>query len=163
MDSGERSVQRLGADLPAPLACSADAALWFRRALASGALNRLGQHLDTRQRLAAILAADVVGYSRLMALDEDATVAALDRSRHTFRTHIVAGRGRVSDAGGAPAPDGGSLRRDKRSAYRAARAARFADPHAFATWFGSAPDYSAAVGRRRVIVNPARQLLHGAG
>jgi class 3 adenylate cyclase len=31
-----------------------------------------------RQRLAAILAADVAGYSRLMSADERETVAALD-------------------------------------------------------------------------------------
>ena len=34
---------------------------------------------ELRQRLAAILAADVTGYSRLMAADERATVAALVR------------------------------------------------------------------------------------
>jgi adenylate cyclase len=34
-----------------------------------------------KQRLAAILAADVAGYSRLMAADERATVAALDAER----------------------------------------------------------------------------------
>jgi adenylate cyclase len=55
---------------------------------------------DSRQRLAAILAADVVGYSRLMALDENATVAALDTARRTFRTHIEASRGRVIDMAG---------------------------------------------------------------
>jgi adenylate cyclase len=53
-----------------------------------------------RHRLAAILAADVVGYSRLMALDESATVAALDTARRTFRTHIEASRGRVIDMAG---------------------------------------------------------------
>ncbi len=36
---------------------------------------------DLKQRLAAILAADVAGYSRLMAADERATVAALDAAR----------------------------------------------------------------------------------
>jgi adenylate cyclase len=55
---------------------------------------------DSRHRLAAILAADVVGYSRLMALDEDGTVAALDTARRTFRTHIDASRGRVIDMAG---------------------------------------------------------------
>src|SRR5262245_52155265 len=54
----------------------------------------------SRHRLAAILAADVVGYSRLMALDEDATVAALDTARRAFRTHIEASRGRVIDMAG---------------------------------------------------------------
>jgi hypothetical protein len=37
-----------------------------------------------RQRLAAILAADAAGYSRLMARDERATVAALDAARAAF-------------------------------------------------------------------------------
>ena len=36
------------------------------------------------RRLAAILAADVVGYSRLMALDEAATLATLARYRKTI-------------------------------------------------------------------------------
>ena len=36
-------------------------------------------------RLAAILAADAAGYSRLMAADEHATVAALDAARAVFR------------------------------------------------------------------------------
>lgn len=38
---------------------------------------------ELKQRLAAILAADVAGYSRLMAADERATVAALDVARAT--------------------------------------------------------------------------------
>ena len=41
-----------------------------------------------RQRLAAILAADVAGYSRLMAADERATVAALDAARSVFNPHF---------------------------------------------------------------------------
>ena len=41
---------------------------------------------ELKQRLAAILAADVAGYSRLMAADERATVAALDAARAVFRT-----------------------------------------------------------------------------
>ncbi len=52
------------------------------------------------QRLAAILAADVVGYSRLMQDDEQATVATLDASRQVFREHIVAHQGRVVDMAG---------------------------------------------------------------
>ena len=43
---------------------------------------------DLKQRLAAILAADVAGYSRLMAADERATVAALDAARAVFRIGI---------------------------------------------------------------------------
>jgi adenylate cyclase len=55
---------------------------------------------NSRHRLAAILAADVVGYSRLMALDESATVAALDTARSAFRTQIESSRGRVIDMAG---------------------------------------------------------------
>jgi len=50
--------------------------------------------------LAAILAADVAGYSRLMSLDERATVAALDAARAVFRAQIDANRGRVIDMAG---------------------------------------------------------------
>ena len=53
-----------------------------------------------RQRLAAILAADAVGYSRLMSLDERGTVNALDAARKVFRTHIESNRGRVIDMAG---------------------------------------------------------------
>jgi adenylate cyclase len=53
-----------------------------------------------RQRLAAILAADAAGYSRLMAADERATVAALDAARRVFRTRIEANQGRVIDMAG---------------------------------------------------------------
>ena len=55
---------------------------------------------DLRQRLAAILAADVAGYSRLMAADERATVAALDAARIVFRRHIESTQGRVIDMAG---------------------------------------------------------------
>jgi len=55
---------------------------------------------SVRQRLAAILAADVAGYSRLMAGDERATVAALDSARGVFREHIDAHQGRVIDMAG---------------------------------------------------------------
>ena len=40
---------------------------------------------EARQRLAAILMADVAGYSRLMSCDERGTVAALDSARAVFR------------------------------------------------------------------------------
>jgi len=53
-----------------------------------------------KQRLAAILAADVAGYSRLMAADERGTVAALDAGRDVFRRHIEASQGRVIDMAG---------------------------------------------------------------
>jgi len=53
-----------------------------------------------KQRLAAILAADVAGYSRLMAADDRATVAALDAARKAFRTQIESNQGRVIDMAG---------------------------------------------------------------
>src|SRR5262249_15534718 len=53
-----------------------------------------------KQRLAAILAADAAGYSRLMAGDEHATVAALDAARAVFRAQIEGQRGRVIDMAG---------------------------------------------------------------
>ena len=55
---------------------------------------------DLRQRLAAILAADAAGYSRLMSLDERATVNALDVARKVFRSHIESNQGRVIDMAG---------------------------------------------------------------
>ncbi len=53
-----------------------------------------------KQRLAAILAADAAGYSRLMAADDRATVAALDAARTVFRTQIESSQGRVIDMAG---------------------------------------------------------------
>lgn len=55
---------------------------------------------DLKQRLAAILAADVAGYSRLMAADDRATVTALDASRAVFRAQIETNQGRVIDMAG---------------------------------------------------------------
>ncbi len=55
---------------------------------------------ELKQRLAAILAADVAGYSRLMAADERATVTALDAARAVFRSHIESSQGRVIDMAG---------------------------------------------------------------
>ena len=55
---------------------------------------------ELRQRLAAILAADVAGYSRLMSADERATVAALDAARGVFKAQIEANQGRVIDMAG---------------------------------------------------------------
>jgi adenylate cyclase len=43
-----------------------------------------------QRRLAAILAADVVGYSRLMELDEDGTLAHLNLLRKQFIEPLVA-------------------------------------------------------------------------
>ena len=55
---------------------------------------------NTRQRLAAILAADVSGFSRLMACDEHGTVSALDAAREVFSRHIESKQGRVIDMAG---------------------------------------------------------------
>lgn len=56
---------------------------------------------DTRrQRLAAILAADAAGYSRLMSGDETGTLAALDAARAVFRSQIELHHGRVIDMAG---------------------------------------------------------------
>jgi adenylate cyclase len=55
---------------------------------------------DLHSHLLAILAADAVGYSRLMSLDDRATVAALDAARAVFREHVAAHGGRVIDTAG---------------------------------------------------------------
>jgi adenylate cyclase len=57
-------------------------------------------NLDNPRRLAAIFAADVAGYSRLMALAERQTLAALDAARLVFRSEIEARQGRVVDMAG---------------------------------------------------------------
>ena len=55
---------------------------------------------ELKRRLAGILCADAVGYSRLMSLDERTTLAALDTARDVFREHIEANQGRVIDMAG---------------------------------------------------------------
>ncbi len=60
----------------------------------------MADHDDRRRRLAAILSADVAGYSRLMGQDEDATITALNQCRAIFRDRIEAHRGRVVDTAG---------------------------------------------------------------
>ncbi|MBA2961806.1 MULTISPECIES: adenylate/guanylate cyclase domain-containing protein [Ramlibacter] len=55
---------------------------------------------DLKQRLVAILAADVAGYSRLMARNELGTLNALDRARSIFNTLIELNQGRVVDMAG---------------------------------------------------------------
>jgi len=52
------------------------------------------------QRLAAILSADAAAYSRLMAADDRATIAALDDARAIFRKEIEGHDGRVVDMAG---------------------------------------------------------------
>ena len=80
----------------------------------------------TQRRLAAIVAADVVGYSRLIRIDEDGTLAALKaRRKVAFPIRQMCDRAKVSDFSrhtitplplyAAPAPDylrkaGGMLR-----------------------------------------------------
>jgi adenylate cyclase len=55
---------------------------------------------ELKRHLAAILAADAVGYSRLMAEDERGTVAALDAARGVFRSHVGSNQGRIVDTAG---------------------------------------------------------------
>lgn len=52
------------------------------------------------EKLVAVLAADVAGYSRLMQADRHATLAALDECRALFRDHITAQGGRIVDTAG---------------------------------------------------------------
>lgn len=55
---------------------------------------------EIKRKLAAILNADVVGYSRLIRQDEEATVALLRRYRHLMGESIGGHGGRVVDAPG---------------------------------------------------------------
>ncbi len=52
------------------------------------------------RKLAAILSADVVGYSRLMAEDEAGTIRTLTAYRHQISGLVDDHRGRVVDAPG---------------------------------------------------------------
>ncbi|MSQ60781.1 MAG: hypothetical protein EXR36_14370 [Betaproteobacteria bacterium] len=52
------------------------------------------------RKLAAILAADVAGYSRLMGDDEAATVRTLTEYRSVFTAQIARHQGRVIDTAG---------------------------------------------------------------
>jgi adenylate cyclase len=56
--------------------------------------------MSSHRKLAAILSADVAGYSRLMAEDERATVDALNASREVIRERVASHAGRVVDAPG---------------------------------------------------------------
>ena len=51
-------------------------------------------------RLRAILAADAVGFTRLMAQDDRGTVALLERARGAFRREVEAAGGRLVDTAG---------------------------------------------------------------
>ena len=53
-----------------------------------------------KRRLAAILAADVAGYSRLMGADEEATLRALTEYRAAMTTRIEGRGGRVVGTAG---------------------------------------------------------------
>ena len=55
---------------------------------------------EGQRKLAAILAADVAGYSKLMADDERATIASLKVARAVFRERIEAHAGRLIDTTG---------------------------------------------------------------
>ncbi len=57
---------------------------------------RMAETAYTNRRLAGVLAADVVGYSRMMSADEAGTLAALKRHRETiFDPAVAQHRGRV--------------------------------------------------------------------
>src|SRR3954469_23938573 len=56
--------------------------------------------MSQRRKLAAILSADVVSYSRLMGDDEQATLSTLNAYREIFGQHIAAHEGRVVDSPG---------------------------------------------------------------
>jgi len=58
------------------------------------------QNASADRRLAAVLAADVVGYSRLMQADDQATLAALTERRRLFAEQAAARGGRVVNAPG---------------------------------------------------------------
>src|SRR6185369_9788338 len=57
-------------------------------------------HSDARRHLAAILSADAVGYSRRMAEDDTATVAALRSRRETFSGYVREHHGRIVGTAG---------------------------------------------------------------
>ena len=55
----------------------------------------MNEETRTTRRLAAILAADVVGYSRLMGIDEEGTLAALKAHRKVIDPLIAQHQGRI--------------------------------------------------------------------
>ena len=69
--------------------------------------------MSQTRRLAAILAADVAGYSRLMGQDEAGTVRAL-REHRTVADPLVAGRGGRLGIGGGRLIASAILCRDNR-------------------------------------------------
>jgi adenylate cyclase len=63
-------------------------------------LEGTGYMAEGKRKLAAILSADVAGYSRLMGDDEAATVETLTKYRQVFADHISRHDGRVVDSPG---------------------------------------------------------------
>src|SRR5512147_1227514 len=59
-----------------------------------------GKETRARRQLAAILSADAVGYSRRMAVDEAATVAAMRSHRETLAGFVREHHGQVVNAVG---------------------------------------------------------------
>ncbi len=55
---------------------------------------------EAKRKLAAILSADVAGYSRLMGEDERMTLDTLNAHRGIFKKHISGHDGRVVDTAG---------------------------------------------------------------
>ena len=55
---------------------------------------------ESERRLAAILMADVVGYSRLMGRDQDDTIQRIKAFRQVFAEHLGKNRGRIVNAPG---------------------------------------------------------------
>lgn len=53
-----------------------------------------------KRKIAAILAADVAGYSRLVALDEEGTLRALGAAREIFDARVQRGGGRIFNTAG---------------------------------------------------------------
>ena len=58
------------------------------------------QNGGIRHRLLAILTADAAGYARLMAMDDVATLTALDEARRVFGMNVESRGGRVIDTAG---------------------------------------------------------------
>jgi class 3 adenylate cyclase len=65
-------------------------AFWWRRR----------SHAETGRKLAALLCADVVGYSRLMQQDDQGTLRLLTESRALFATKVAVHGGRIVNAPG---------------------------------------------------------------
>jgi adenylate cyclase len=58
------------------------------------------QEAKPKRRLAAIMATDVVGYSKLMQSDEAAALAALAEVRNSTQQHIELHQGRIANTAG---------------------------------------------------------------